>query len=138
MRKPRRRRYPTDLTDAQWAAIAEMVPDAVPGGRPRKASSRELVDAILYSLRGGQAWRLLPHDFPPWQTVYYYLRRWQAEGVWTRIHHAVLQADRERAGRAASPSAAIIDSQSVRTADQKGAAAATTRARRSSAANATS
>jgi transposase len=97
-----------------------------------------LVNAILYMLRGGQAWRLLPHDFPPWQTVYYYLRRWQAEGVWERIHHAVLVADRERAGRDASPTAAIIDSQSVRTGDQKGAPAATTRARRSRAGSGTS
>ncbi len=134
----RRRAYPTDLTDAQWAAIAELVPDARPGGRPRRASSRELVNAILYALRGGQAWRLLPHDFPPWQTVYYYLRRWQAEGVWGRIHHAVLMADRARAGREASPTAAIIDSQSVRTADQKGARAATTRARRPRGASGTS
>jgi len=134
----RRRSYPTDLTDAQWAAIAELVPEARPGGRPRATSSRELVNAILYALRGGQAWRLLPHDFPPWQTVYYYLRRWQAEGVWERIHHAVLMADRERAGREASPSAAIIDSQSVRTGDQKGAHVATTRARRSRAASGTS
>jgi transposase len=134
----RRRTYPTDLTDRQWAAIAELVPDARHGGRPRRASSRELVNAILYALRAGHAWRLLPHDFPPWQTVYYYLRRWQAEGVWDSIHHAVLVADRERVGRAASPTAAIIDSQSVRTADQKGAAAATTRARRSRAANGTS
>jgi putative transposase len=77
----------------------------------------------------------LPHDFPPWQTVYYYLRRWQAEGVWARIHHAVLTVDRERVGREASPSAAIIDSQSVRTGDQKGARKATTRARRSRVAN---
>jgi len=115
-----------------------MVPDAQPGGRPRRASSRELVNAILYALRGGQAWRLLPHDFPPWQTVYYYLRRWQAEGVWERIHHAVLTADRERAGREASPTAAIIDSQSVRMGDQKGARAATTRARRSRGASDTS
>jgi transposase len=138
MPKRRRRAYPTDLTDAQWAAIAELVPDAVPGGRPRRASSRELVNAILYALRAGQAWRLLPHDFPPWQTVYYYLRRWQAEGVWERVHHAVLMADRERAGREASPSAAIIDSQSVRMGDQKGARAATMRARRSRAASATS
>lgn len=83
-------------------------------------ASRDLVNAILYALRAGHAWRLLPHDFPPWQTVYYYLRRWQAEGVWARIH-AVLTADRERVGREASPSAAIIDSQSVRTGDQKGA-----------------
>ena len=131
MPKRRRRAYATDLTDTQWAAIAELVPDALPGGRPRRATSRELVNAVLYALRGGQAWRLLPHDFPPWQTVYYYLRRWQAEGVWQRIHHAVLMADRERARREASPTAAIIDSQSVRTADQKGARAATMRARRS-------
>ena len=84
------------------------------------------------------AWRLLPHDFPPWQTVYYYLRRWQREGVWERVHHALVMADRERAGREASPSAAIIDSQSVKTADQKGARRATTRARKSKAASATS
>lgn len=134
----RRRAYPTDLTDAQWAAIAELVPAPLPGGRPRQASSREIVNAILYMLRGGQAWRLLPHDFPPWQTVYYYLRRWQAEGVWERIHHTVLMADRERAGREASPTAAIIDSQSVRTGDQKGALAATTPARRSRGASGTS
>jgi transposase len=132
----RRRAYPTDLSDRQWVAIADLVPEARPGGRPRRAASRELVNAILYALRAGHAWRLLPHDFPPWQTVYYYLRRWQAEGVWTRIHHAALTADRERVGREASPSAAIIDSQSVRTADQKGARKATTRARRSRAASA--
>ena len=134
----RRRAYPTDLTDAQWAAIAELVPDARPGGRPRRASSRELVNAILYMLRGGQAWRLLPHDFPPWQTVYYYLRRWQAEGVWTTVHHTLLMADRERAGREASPSAAIIDSQSVRSADQKGDSKASTQVRKSTVASATS
>ena len=134
----RRRAYPTDLTDAQWAAIADLVPGAQPGGRPRRASSRELVNAILYGLRSGQAWRLLPHAFPPWQTVYYYLRRWQVEGVWERIHHAVLVADRERAGRDASPTAAIIDSQSVRTGDQKGVRAATMPARRSRAASDTS
>jgi putative transposase len=133
-----RRAYPTDLTDRQWAAIADLVPDALPGGRPRRAASRELINAILYALRAGHAWRLLPHDFPPWQTVYYYLRRWQAEGVWVRIHHAVLTADRERVGREASPSAAIIDSQSVRTADQKGTRKATTPARRSRAASVTS
>ena len=122
----------------QWAAIADLVPHALPGGRARRAPSRELVHAILYALRGGQAWRLLPHDFPPWQTVYYYLRRWQAEGVWERIHHAVRMADRARAGREASPTAAIIDSQSVRTGDQKGGRAATTRARRARAASGTS
>lgn len=88
----RRRTCPTDLKDAQWPAIAELVPQARPGGRPRRAASRELINAILYALRGGQAWRLLPHGFPPWQTVHNDLRRWQAEGVWQRIHHAVLTA----------------------------------------------
>lgn len=135
---PARRRYDTDLTDVQWELIAPMIPRARAGGRPRKASSRELVDAIFYFLRAGVAWRLLPHDLPPWQTVYYYLRRWQEEGVWQHVHHALVLADRKRCGREASPSAAILDSQSVRTADQKGAQKAMTRARRSLGASATS
>jgi len=136
-KKGGRRAYATDLTDGQWELIAPFIPGAAPGGRPRKGSGRELVNAILYFLRAGMAWRLLPHDLPPWQTVYYYLRRWQREGVWARVHHALVMADRERAGREASPSAAILDSQSVRTADQKGDRKATTRARRSKDANAT-
>ena len=116
---PKRRAYDTDLSDGQWALIAPLIPEAQPGGRPRKAATRELINAILYFLRGGAAWRLLPHHLPPWQTVYYYLRRWQREGVWDRVHHALVMADRERAGRQPSPSAAILDSQSVRTADQR-------------------
>mgnify|MGYP002735753972 CR=1 FL=1 len=135
---PCRRTYPTDLTDAQWAAIAPVIPDARPGGRPRTTDKREIVGAILYLLRAGCAWRLLPHDFPPWQTVYYYLRRWEREGIWARVHHALLLEDRERAGREASPSAAVLDSQSVRTADQKGASKATTPENASMAANGTS
>jgi len=135
---PARRRYDTDLTDTQWDLIAPLIPEARAGGRPRKATSRELVNAILYFLRAGMAWRLLPHDLPPWQTVYYYLRRWQREGVWERVHQTLVMADRERSGRAASPSAAILDSQSVRTADQKGAPRATTRARKSPGASGTS
>jgi len=128
-RKGGRRAYATDLTDGQWALIAPLIPEAEPGGRPRKAPTRDLVDAIFYFLRAGMAWRLLPHDLPPWQTVYYYLRRWQREGVWDRVHHALVMADRERAGREASPTAAILDSQSVKTADQKGGRRATMRAR---------
>jgi len=137
-KKRRRRAYATDLTDGQWVLIAPLIPEAEPGGRPRRAATRELVDAILYFLRAGMAWRLLPHDLPPWQTVYYYLRRWQREGVWDRVHHALVMADRERVGREASPTAAILDSQSVKTADQKGDRRVTTRARRSTAASATS
>src|SRR5829696_7438068 len=74
-RKGGRRAYATDLTYGKWALIAPLIPEAEPGGRPRKAATRELVDAIFYFLRAGMAWRLLPHDLPPWQTVYYYLRR---------------------------------------------------------------
>ena len=135
---PKRRAYATDLSDGQWALIEPMIPLAEPGGRPRKAATRALVDAILYFLRAGASWRLLPHDLPPWQTVYYYLRRWQREGVWNRVHHALVMADRDRVGREASPSAAILDSQSVRTADQKGGRKATTPVRRSPGASAIS
>ena len=138
MPRRKRRAYPSDLTNGQWAVIEPMIPDAAPGGRPRCAPKREIVDAILYLLRAGCSWRLLPHDFPPWQTVYYYLRRWEREGVWARVHHALVMTDRERAGREASPSAVIIDSQTVRTADQKGDSKATTRARRFTGANVTS
>src|SRR4051794_28571449 len=98
---PTRRAYDTDLSDGQWALIEPMIPVAEPGGRPRKAATRDLVDAILYFLRSGGGWRLLPHDLPPWQTVYYYLRRWRSEGAWDRGHHA----DRERAGREANRTA---------------------------------
>src|SRR5829696_468332 len=137
-RKGGRRAYATDLTDGQWALIAPLIPEAGPGGRPRKAPPRELVDAILYFLRAGMAWRLLPHDLPPWQTVYYYLRRWQREGVWDRVHHTLVMADRERTGRDASPTAAILDSQSVRMADQKGVQRGMMLARRSEGASVTS
>jgi transposase len=138
MPRRKRRAYPSDLTNGQWGLIGPMIPDAAPGGRPRRAAKREIVEAILYFLRAGCSWRLLPHDFPPWQTVYHYLRRWEREGVWARVHHTLVMADRERVGRDASPSAAIIDSQTVRTADQKGDARATTGPRRSTGASATS
>ena len=125
MPKRRRARYPSDLTDSQWAVISPMLPNATPGGRPRKADKREIVEAILYLLRAGCAWRLLPHDFLPWQTVYYYLRRWEREGAWAGVLHTLVMADRERAGWEASPSAAVLDSQTIWTADQKGGARAT-------------
>lgn len=117
---PARRRYDTDMADARAGLIAPLIPDARAGGRPRKATSRKLVNAVLYFLRAGAAGRLLSPDLPTRQTVYYYLRRWQGEGVWQHAHRALVRADRERCGREASPSATILDSQSVRTADQKG------------------
>jgi transposase len=78
---PKRRAFDTDLSDGQWALIKPLIPR----GCPRKGSTRDLIEAILYLLRAGSSWRLLPHDLPSWQTVYCYLRRWQREGVWNRV-----------------------------------------------------
>lgn len=121
-----RPRYPTDLADRQWALVAPHVPPAKPGGRPRAADMREVVDAILYVLRNGVVWRALPHDFPPWSTVYTYFRAWRLDGTWERLHEALRDRVRAKAGREASPAAAILDSQSAKT-TEKGGLAATTR-----------
>jgi len=129
-----RRRYPSDLTDAQWARLEPLVPLPRPGGRPPAHARRELVDAMLYVLRNGIIWRALPHEYPPWQTVYHYFRQWRTDGTFERMN-AVLRAEvRVRAGRAPEPSAAIIDSQSVKT-TEKGGSGAMTGARKSTAAN---
>jgi putative transposase len=115
---PPRRRYPTDLTDAQWVLLAPLIPAPKPGGRPAIHDRRELVNAMLYLLRSGCAWRLLPHDFPPWQTVYHYWRAWRRQGVWERALARLRQQERCRQGRAPTPSAVILDSQSVRTTEK--------------------
>ncbi len=115
--------YPTDLSPEQWDLIGQWIPEAKPGGRPRQVDMREVLNAILYVLRGGCAWRLLPHDFPAWGTVYYYFWRFQREGLWPEIHEALRDRLRQQDGRELSPSAAIIDSQSVKTTEKKGFAA---------------
>jgi len=120
-----RKSYSTDLTDAQWALIEALIPAAQPGGRPRSVDPREVVDAVLYLLRTGCAWRLLPNDFPPWGTVHYYYRRWRLDGTWERIHDALRERVRVTVGRAATPSAAILDSQSVKTTEKGGLVATT-------------
>lgn len=127
--------YPSDLTDAQWRLIEKRIPAVKPGGRPRSVNIREVVNGILYLVRTGCSWRQLPHDFPPWGTVHYYYRRFRISGVWQKIHAALRDKIRTADGREASPSAAIIDSQSVKT-TEKGGPTGTTRARRSTAANA--
>ena len=119
--------YPSDLTDAEWEILEPLVPAAKPGGRPEEWPKREIVNAILYVLRSGCPWRMLPHDFPPYTTVYDYFRAWRDQGLWERINEALSKRLRVMDGRAADPSAAIVDSQSAKT-TEKGGLVATTEA----------
>ena len=131
--------YPTDLTDEQWLRVRPFIPPAKRGGRPRGADMHEVLNAVLYLVRAGCAWRLLPHDFGVhWNTAYQYFRRFVREGTWERLHDALRESVRTAAGREPTPSAAVIDSQSVRTTRKGGSRSAATRPRRSRAASATS
>src|SRR4051794_17442638 len=118
----RRSRYPSDTTDEQWALIEPLLPEARSGGRPEKHPRRAVVDAILYVVRTGCAWRQLPADFPPWQTVYWYFARWEEQRVTLRMLDTLRRQVRRAEGRDAEPSAGIIDSQSVKGADTVGRA----------------
>ena len=127
-------RFPSDLTDGEWERLQPLIPDATPGGRPRKTDMRAAMNAIFYLLRTGCPWRYLPRDgFPPRSTVYNIFRKFQRDGVWEAIWAELHTALRERLGREASPTAAVLDSQSLKSAE-KGAATtarwATTPARR--------
>jgi putative transposase len=111
-----RKPYPSDLTDAQWAVLEPWIPPARPGGRPRKTDMREVVNAIFYFTREGCSWRGLPHDFPPWKTVYNYFEAWKRDGTWDQFLTALRLRVRKQAGRDPEPRVACIDSQSVKTA----------------------
>ena len=117
--------YASDLTDARRQIIEPLVPPPKPGGRPRTVNLREVVNAIFYLTRTGCSWRMLPHEFPPWGTVHYYARQWRLDGVWARRMGVLRERVRQRAGRPSTPSAAIIDSQSVRTTEKGGRAGTT-------------
>ena len=110
-----RRAYLTDLSDAEWECIQGLLPAPENEGRPRLHSLREILNAIFYVARSGCAWRLLPHDFPPWKTVYHYFRIWRVDRTWERMHAALRQRVRVRLKRNPQPSAGIVDSQSVKT-----------------------
>lgn len=108
------KRYPTDLTDEEWALIQPFLPKAARRGRKPRTDLREVLNALRYLARSGGGWRMLPHDFPPWQTVYWWFRRFVRLFLFRTIHDVALMLDREREGREQSPTAAVVDSQSVK------------------------
>jgi transposase len=119
-----KRRYPSDLTDKEWAILQPLLPPVhKPGprrGRPRIHTYREIMNAIACVLRSGGSWRMLPKDLPPWQTAYFYFRKWRIDGTWENIHTELRERTRIKMDRSATPSAAVIDSQSVRTSEKGG------------------
>src|SRR5215471_11161253 len=118
MQEQQRKAYPTDLNDTQWEMIQPLLPNKPTNrGRPRNWRLREILNAIFYIVRSGCAWRLMPHDLPPWQTVYGYYRLWRKLGIWEKINAQLVRDVRVSEGRHPQPSAAIIDSQSVKTSE---------------------
>src|SRR4029450_836506 len=115
-----RRPCDTDLTDPEWEHLKRLVPVVKPGGRPPKHKRREILNGIFYAVRSGSAWKLLPHDLPPWRTIYHYFWLWRRDGTWQKIHARIRASVRQPAGRHPEPSGAVIDSQSVRTSEQGG------------------
>ncbi|OGM90697.1 transposase [Candidatus Wolfebacteria bacterium RIFCSPHIGHO2_01_FULL_48_22] len=119
-RNQKRKVYPTDLTDKQWSHIEPLIPPAKEGGRPRTTDIREILNAVIYVAKSGCDWRMLPHDFPEWHIVYHYFAQWKNNGTWKSIHDALRGRLRKKLGKKVQPTAGIIDSQSVKTAEKGG------------------
>jgi putative transposase len=115
-----RKVYPTDLKDAEWEILRSLIPPAKVGGRPREVDMREILNALLYLLRTGCSWRMLPHDLPAWQTVYEYFSQWRDGGTWVKINDVLRTKLRIAVGKVSEPSAGIIDSQSTKTTETPG------------------
>jgi putative transposase len=116
----KRQAYPSDMTDTEWAILEPSIPLPNPGGRQREVDMREILNSVFYILRSGCAWRMMPHDLPPWQTSYGYFNRWRKDGLWERLNDALRARVRQAEGREPEPSAALIDSQSVKATAVKG------------------
>ena len=110
-----KRNYSTDLTDAEWKCLKSYVPAPKHRGRPRIHGTREILNGVFYVLKSGCPWRLLPRDFPPWESVYFWFRRWRIDGTWERLNAALREQVRIRSGRNVQPGAGIVDSQSAKT-----------------------
>ena len=117
---PSRKAYPSDLTEKQWELLEPLIPAISPEAANVVYTRREIVNGILYVLRSGCPWRLVPHDLPAWGTLYWYFRIWRNDGVWEEILHALRSQLRQKQGRDAEPSAAVIDSQSIKTSAVRG------------------
>mgnify|MGYP001578786908 CR=1 FL=1 len=121
----KRKGYPSDLTDKQWKVIESLIPAAKRGGRPRTTDMREMLNAVIYVVKSGCDWRMLPHDFPDWHIVYHYFTQWKKDGTWKDIHDTLRGKVRKKVGKKEQPTAGISDSQSVKTAEKGGFVAMT-------------
>src|SRR5215470_16787455 len=115
-----RKAYPSDLTEAEWEILEPLIPALCPDAAHVKYTRREIVNGILYVLRSGCPWRMVPHDLPAWGTLYDYFRTWRNDGTWDKVQKSLLKRMRQKQGRDCEPSAAVIDSQSIKTSAVRG------------------